>query len=163
MPAAKTKADLIAVTEKEWETFSKLLADFDETSASIADCEGASAIRIVGHRAAWIDLYFAWRKSAASGNTPEMPAPGYKWNELNDLNEAIFQNQKGWTWSATCEALEGAHLRLSEDIHSASEAELYGTPLAPGLKWTRGRYAEAAGASHYRSAAKVLRKLMKQQ
>lgn len=68
----------------------------------------------------------------------------------------------GWTWSATREALKDAHLRLLEDIRSASEAELYGEPLAPALKWTRGRYAEAAGASHYRSAAKVLRKLKKE-
>ncbi|MGJ8561472.1 MAG: ClbS/DfsB family four-helix bundle protein [Litorimonas sp.] len=90
------------------------------------------------------------------------PRRGYKWNELNALNETIFQNQKGWTWSAACEALEGAHLQLLDDLHNASEAELYGGPLAPSLTWTRGRYAEAAGASHYRSAAKVLRKLKKE-
>ena len=92
----------------------------------------------------------------------EMPAPGYKWNELNALNETIYQNQKGWTWSATCEALEGAHVRLLDELHNASEAELYDGLLAPSLKWTRGRYAEAAGASHYRSAAHVLRKLKKE-
>ncbi|MEM8800932.1 MAG: ClbS/DfsB family four-helix bundle protein [Pseudomonadota bacterium] len=76
MPAAKTKAALIAVTEKEWDKLSKLITDFDETFTSIEDGDGSSAIRILGHRAAWIDLYFAWCKGATAGHTPEMPAPG---------------------------------------------------------------------------------------
>jgi len=68
MPAAKTKADLIAVTEKERAKLAKLISDFDETSATQKDSDGSSAIRILGHRAAWIELYFAWCKSAAAGD-----------------------------------------------------------------------------------------------
>ena len=52
MPAAKTKADLIAVTEKERAKLAKLISDFDETSATQKDSDGSSAIRILGHRAA---------------------------------------------------------------------------------------------------------------
>jgi len=42
-------------------------------------------------------------------------------------------------------------------MRQAPEAELYGGPMPGGTGWTTGRYAEAAGPSHYRSAAKFLR------
>lgn len=88
-----------------------------------------------------------------------MPAPGFKWNRLEDLNAQIFEEQQGWTWAQARQALQDAHKRLMDDIRAAKESDLYAGSLAPGLKWTRGRYAEAAGASHYQSAAKALRKL----
>ena len=162
MPAATTKAELLATTETEWDKLSKLLAQFDDVAASHSGPDGSSAIRIVGHRAAWIDLYFSWCEAAADGDTPEMPAPGFKWNQLEALNDQIFQGQQGWSWSKAKGALADGHVQLMNDLQKARDEELYGRPLAPGLKWTRGRYAEAAGSSHYRSAAKVLRNLKRQ-
>lgn len=161
MPAATTKAALLTATEKEWAKLSKLLAQFDETSASKADEDGYSALRIIGHRAAWIDLYFDWCAAAAKGDAPAMPAPGYKWNETAALNAKIYDEQKDWSWAHALAALTAGHRRLVDDIQIASEKALYGAPLAPGLNWTKGRYAEAAGPSHYRSAAKALRKIMR--
>lgn len=160
MPAATTRAALLAATVDEWSKLQALLACFDEASAHDADAEDTSAIRIVGHRAAWINLYFAWCKAAAAGDPLDMPAPGFKWSQLEALNAQIHRAQKNWTWDKAVATLEAAHVRLMDDINGATENELYGKPLAPGLKWTRGRYAEAAGSSHYRSARKVLRKIL---
>ncbi|MEL6549044.1 MAG: ClbS/DfsB family four-helix bundle protein [Pseudomonadota bacterium] len=159
MPAAQTKADLLAVTKKEWDKLTPLLEDFDDAAAQKPDDTGTSALRIAGHRAAWIDLYFDWCDAAARGEVPDMPAPGYKWNQLPALNAAIFERQKHHSWDEMRARLAAAHDSLLADIEGASEEDLYGAPLAPTLKWTRGRYAEASGASHYRSAAKVLRQL----
>lgn len=162
MPAATTKSDLCATTEKGWRKLSRLLTAFDAESAMQADADGISAIRIVGHRAAWIEFYFTWCKAAAAKVAPVMPAPGFKWNQLEALNARIFDGQQGWTWEEAVTTLEAAHARLMDDLEGATEGALYGAPLSPELKWTRGRYAEAAGASHYRSAAKTLRKRLRQ-
>ena len=159
MPAAKTKADLIAVTKKEWEKLAKPVANIDENTASLEDGGGSSATRIVAQPGS---ICTSHGEGMPRPEPPlEMPAPGYEWNKLKALNEAIFQNQKGWTWSATYEVLEGAHLRLLAEIRGVSETEIYGQSLAPSLKWTRGRLCRSGGHQSYRFSAKVLRKLKK--
>ncbi len=159
MPAAKTKSELLDVTGKEWTKLQRVLETFDEASGTRPGRDGFTAQRLIGHRAAWIDLYFDWCEAAAKDQEPEMPAPGFKWNQLPDLNDQIWAAQRNWTWPSSVAALTAAHERLLRDIEAATDDELYGQPLAPGLKWTRGRYAEASGPSHYRSATKALKKM----
>jgi hypothetical protein len=54
--------------------------------------------------------------------------------------------------------LATAHARLLRWMEDTDEATLYGGPMPGGNgKWTSGRFAEAAGPSHYRSAAKYVR------
>ncbi|MDJ0640565.1 MAG: ClbS/DfsB family four-helix bundle protein [Paracoccaceae bacterium] len=162
MPAATSKQDLLAANEREWRKLCSLTETFDEDAAERPDQDGYTAKRLIGHRAAWIDLYFDWCAAVEKGKSPEMPAPGYKWNQLPTLNDQIFERQRSWSWSDACTALETAHERLTRDIAGSRDAVLYGKTLAPGLNWTRGRYAEAVGASHYRSAARALRKLKRE-
>ena len=51
--------------------------------------------------------------------------------------------------------------RLREWVAAQDEATLYGVPMPGGTGWARGRYAEAAGPSHFRSAAKYVRARVK--
>jgi len=58
--------------------------------------------------------------------------------------------------------LHAHHAKLCAFIDNLSEAALYGVAMK-GAKnnWTTGRWAEAAGPSHYRSAAKYMRSIIK--
>jgi len=60
--------------------------------------------------------------------------------------------------AATRLALRKAQDELIEFITDKSETELYGGPMAEANNdWTPGRWAEAAGPSHFRSASKYIR------
>ncbi len=86
------------------------------------------------------------------------PAEGYKWNDLKRYNADLRQRQNDLDWDGAKSALASGYADLIAFITSKSEAELYGGPMkGANNKWTPGRWAEAAGPSHFRSAAKFVR------
>ncbi|WP_224823872.1 ClbS/DfsB family four-helix bundle protein [Cognatishimia sp. MH4019] len=158
MPAATTKTDLLSVLESEWGKLSNCLAQVSEDVALAPDDAGATIKDVLGHRAAWIELYLGWVAQSASGGPIFMPAEGYKWNMLPELNAKIRQDQSNLGWSDVVALLEARKAALVATLETSDDAMLYGGPMPGGNgKWTMGRYAEAAGPSHFRSAAKFIR------
>lgn len=161
MPAAKTKADLVAVSLKEFAKLEKLLDDIPPDIRLVKD-EDTSLKDIVGHRAHWIDLFLGWYRDGLAGKTVHFPAEGYKWNELKRYNTDLRAQQAGLSWDDARKQLKDRHADLMVLVEGASEDELYGRPMkGANNDWTAGRWAEAAGPSHYRSAAKYIRQRLK--
>lgn len=161
MPAATTRADLIAVTETEWAKLARLLDTVPDSLAAEKDAEETSITDILAHRAHWIGLFFKWLGEGRAGGPVHMPDDGVKWNELKRYNADLRARYADLGWAAARRRLAEAHDRLLSYMQEADEAELYGGPMPGGTGWTIGRYAEAAGPSHYRSAAKYIRSRLK--
>lgn len=159
MPAATTKHDLITICDRDFAKLTVLLDGLTTRDALAEDPEGWSIKDVVLHRAHWVHLTLGWAHAGRHGQHPEMPAPGYKWNDLKRYNAELKTRQAGISWPAARDALREAHLTLMREIDALDEGALYGGPM-PGAKnhWPTGRYLEACGASHYRSAAKFIRK-----
>lgn len=161
MPA-RSRDELLAVSEKE---FAKLLALLDKVPEPLRlerDDDDTSPKDIVGHRAHWIDLFLGWYRDGQAGREVHFPAPGYKWNELKRYNADLRAAQKDLSWQEARDLLVNNHRKLIGLITGTGDDALYGGPMK-GAKnnWTAGRWAEAAGPSHYRSAAKYLRQRLK--
>ncbi len=157
MPAS-TKTELIDVTRREWGKLSDVIAGLTAEGAGRVFEDGLCARHIIGHRAHWIELFFNWYDAGQRGEHPAIPAEGYKWNQLPSYNAKLREAQKGLSWEDVCAMLEGQHARLMRFLDGQSDEALYGGPMpGGGNHWTTGRWAEAAGASHYRSATKYLR------
>lgn len=154
MPAATTRDALLAVTDKEWGKLETLLDTIPETLALAPQGEDPSIRDILTHRTHWIGLFFQWLDE---GDVAQMPDHGVKWNQLKPYNAELRVRYGDVTWDAARAALAQAHGRLRAWIAGTDDAALYGGPMPGGTGWTRGRYAEATGPSHYRSAAKYIR------
>lgn len=158
MPAATTKTELLSVTEKE---FNKLQTELDNLPSelrNVPDGEDTTLKDIVGHRAHWIALFLGWYADGQTGKDVFFPAQGYKWNDLRRYNADLRAEQADLSWDAARALLNRNHRRLSAWISDHSETDLYGGPMKGAHNaWTPGRWAEAAGASHYRSATKYIR------
>ncbi|MEM0936889.1 MAG: ClbS/DfsB family four-helix bundle protein [Pseudomonadota bacterium] len=163
MPAATTKADLLAVTEKDYATLRMLIADLPKDAADTKDAEDTAIRDVIGHRFHWIELFLGWWREGQAGRDVQMPAPGYTWSELKRYNADLRARQADLTWEAVRETLHLRHTELIAFINGLDDEALYGAPMVGGNgKWTTGRFAEAAGASHYRSAAKYVRRRLKE-
>ncbi len=162
MPAATTKSDLIAVCEKD---FAKLQATLESVPEALAakPFEGGPSIKeTVSHRAEWIAMYLRWWEDGQAGRPVHMPAEGYRWNQLVPLNAKIREAHAGLGWAAARALLEERHAALMAHLNATEEADLYGGPMIGGNgKWTAGRFAEASGASHSRSARTHIRKCLR--
>ncbi|SHE76474.1 hypothetical protein SAMN05444273_102505 [Litoreibacter ascidiaceicola] len=161
MPAATDKAALLAVTEKEYEKLEKLIAPLDADQAAAGE-DGTSIKDVIGHRAHWIALFLGWYGDGQEGKPVFFPAEGYKWNDLKRYNADLRMRQAGLSWDEVRTLLTDRKRALVGLINSLSEGQLYGGPMKGGNNaWTTGRWAEAAGASHFRSAAKFIRAVMR--
>ena len=156
--AATTKADLMALTERE---YAKLVALCDrptEAQALEKDDEDTSIKDVIAHRAHWIGLFLGWYRDGLAGKKVHFPAPGYKWNELKRYNAELRAQQGGISWPEARLKLTEAHSELVEFMALHDDRALYSGPMKGARNaWTPGRWAEATGPSHYRSAAKYLR------
>ncbi len=161
MPAT-TKDELFEVTKREFLKLEKLLASIHPDEALIKDADDISIKDIVAHRAHWIDLFLGWYEDGQAGKDVFFPAKGYKWNELKQYNADLRAKQIRVSWTQACSALKTSHDRLLAFISRSPDSVLYDGPMK-GAKndWTTGRWAEAAGPSHYRSAGKYIRARLK--
>lgn len=156
--AATSKADLIALSVHEFGKLAKLLAQIEPEQAVRKRDEDTSIKDVVAHRAHWIDLFLGWYQDGQAGVPVHFPAEGYKWNDLKRYNAELRQRQAELSWTDATSLLEHRHTVLVAFIEGLSDAALYGGPMKGARNdWTTGRWAEAAGPSHYRSAAKYIR------
>ncbi|WP_306149525.1 MULTISPECIES: ClbS/DfsB family four-helix bundle protein [unclassified Roseibium] len=160
--AAGSKSELLEITEKEWSKLKDVLDAFPAMQRLEKDEDGISPKDIVGHRAHWIELFLKWYQDGQSGVPVHIPAEGYKWSETPRYNADLRARQSGFSWVSVRTLLEANHFELLALVENLTDKELYGAPMKGSRsKWAAGRFAEAAGASHYRSAVKYLRKRMR--
>jgi hypothetical protein len=162
MPAATTKSELITVTTKEFAKVSKLVATLTAEQAMLPDEEDTSIKDVIAHRAHWAGLFLGWYEDGLAGKSVYFPSKGYKWNDLKRYNADLRGAQQDMDWPMALAQLTQAHDALLAFIETHSDTALYGGPMkGANNKWTPGRWAEAAGPSHYRSAAKYIRTRLK--
>ena len=158
MPAATNKADLLAVTDKDFTKLENVLETVPPEIALKKDADDTSIKDVVGHRAHWIDLFLGWYVDGQAGREVHFPAEGYKWSDLKRYNADLRAKQADLSWTEAREMLTSRHRALTGFIEGETDKALYGGPMKGGNnKWPAGRWAEAAGPSHYRSAAKYVR------
>lgn len=163
MPAATTKAGLLAVTGKEFAKLSTLIAPIPDAVAMAVHEDETSIKDVIAHRAHWIDLFLGWYRDGQAGAEVHFPAEGYKWSELKRYNADLRARQAGLGWDDARAMLAERHGDLVALIEALDDAQLYGGPMKGARNaWTTGRWAEAAGPSHYRSAAKAIRKWLRE-
>ncbi|MDP3525411.1 MAG: ClbS/DfsB family four-helix bundle protein [Hoeflea sp.] len=161
MPA-KTKDALLAATLEEYGKLDALIAHLSDAEAAAKDQDDTSIKDVVSHRAHWIGLFLGWHEDGLAGREVVFPAPGYKWNQLKAYNAKLREAQSHLSWTEARSLLSEAHARLLAFIARHDDAELYGGPMRGAHNdWTPGRWAEAAGPSHYRSASKYIRQILK--
>lgn len=158
MPAATNKADLLSVTQNDFARLVALVADIPADQAMRKREDDTSIKDVIAHRAHWITLFLGWYRDGQAGRAVYFPAQGYKWNDLKAYNAKLRVDQRALDWQGAKSQLGQAFDQLTDFIESTSNADLYGGPMkGANNAWTTGRWAEAAGPSHFRSAAKWIR------
>lgn len=160
--AAKTKSELLATTQREFEKLMTLLSPLDADTALEKGDEDTSIKDVIAHRAHWIDLFLGWHADGLAGKPVFFPAEGYKWNDLKRYNADLRASQSALDWSGAVAMLSANYVKLTSFVEACSETELYQGPMkGANNAWTPGRWAEAAGSSHFRSASKFIRSALK--
>nr|WP_272209991.1 ClbS/DfsB family four-helix bundle protein [Marinicella sp. W31]MDC2875841.1 ClbS/DfsB family four-helix bundle protein [Marinicella sp. W31] len=163
MPAAKNKSELLTAFDKDLAKLRKTLAVVGEETSALSSPDDATTIKgIIAHRTHWMGMLHRWYEDGVAGRRVFVPAEGYKWNQLKAYNAPIYLEGNNTPWAELLLNFENASETLRTFIVSQDNHELYthGAHAWTG-KWTLGRYIEASGPSHFRSANSYIRKILR--
>lgn len=89
MSRFSTKEDLLADAAAARVKLEALLDEIPDTAKLEPIVDGMSVKDFITHRTEWGRMMINWYTEAAAGGTPAVPAEGYTWGQLNELNTEI--------------------------------------------------------------------------
>jgi len=118
---------------------------------------------LLAHLAEWHAMFLRWYRDGLAGRDPDMPAPGYKWNETPRLNREIQARHSDRPFDEVLADFDRTYDAIVALVEELSEDEL----LQSGhFAWTGEKhlttYLGPNTASHYRFAIKVLKRWQRQ-
>ncbi|MEM9288045.1 MAG: ClbS/DfsB family four-helix bundle protein [Pseudomonadota bacterium] len=163
MPAATNKTDLLATFDKDLAKLHKTLEAVDEARAALSAPDDDTTIKgILAHRTHWMGMFHGWYEDGIAGREVHVPAKGYKWNQLKTYNAPLYAKANARSLAALISDFDAACAQLRAFIAAHDAADLYAPGAHPWTgKWTLGRYAEASGPAHFRSANSYIRKALR--
>lgn len=164
MAVPKTREDLIYQAEENYKKLNQLVDSYsEEEKKEFPPGTMNRNIRdVLGHLYHWHLLMFDWYDLGMKGEKPPMPAPGYKWNQLSELNLMIWEKCQQIPLSDIRKNLDRSHQKSMEIIQAHSQEELFEKKRFP---WTgtssMATYIRVNTAGHYLWAYKLIRKALK--
>lgn len=107
----------------------KLDAEYDGISDADRDVRFPDVDRtpaeILAYQLGWLALVRGWDQEESAGGTPQMPAPGYKWNQLGGMYADFYRQHEGYSLTELRAMLAQAESEWLEWIENLSEEELF--------------------------------------
>jgi hypothetical protein len=157
-----TKQQFLDEITKERAKLETLLSAIPDERKTEEVTDAMSVKDFLAHRAEWGAMMIRWYEEARAGTVPAVPSERFKWNQLKELNADIHARYR----DAPLSEVTGHFTRVSDELYrlieNADEEELF-TKKYYGFTGTSdlATYFNSATASHYRSAAKHIRKWWK--
>ena len=163
MPRPQTKAQLLTESQQEYDALEKFLAALTPEQMIQPGALGEwSPKDVLVHLYEWQQMLFRWYEAGQRGETPPIPAEGFKWSQLPALNQQIYEQYKNWPLEKVLEAFRGSHHKTVTWIQSLSGADLTTPGLYPWMNQnTLIAYITANTGSHYRWARTEMRKALR--
>jgi uncharacterized protein (TIGR03083 family) len=164
MPRPLSKSQLLSESQKEREALEQFLATLTPEQMTQSGVLGEwSAKDVLAHLYEWEQMVLAWLAASQRGETPHVPAEGYKWSQLPALNEIIREKHSGRSLDEILTLFRDSYSQVMQTIEGLSEAMLFTPGLYPWMnKNTLGAYFVSCTSSHYRWARKEMKKGLKE-
>ncbi|MEK4630412.1 MAG: ClbS/DfsB family four-helix bundle protein [Solibacillus sp.] len=89
---------------------------------------------ILMHLYEWHAMLERWYVEGMCGDIPSMPAPGYKWRTLHQLNMKIWDHYQDVTLSSAIKKLTLSHHRVIQLIEAHTDEQIFTKKY---YKWTK--------------------------
>jgi len=156
-----SKKQFVDRIEREHATFVELAESIPRTRRAETGVWGEdwTLKDLLAHLTEWEQLFLSWFRQGLAGETPTLPAAGYKWNELSRLNRDIWKKHRRTSWERVREQFDASYDEILALTKKLRERELL-TPRQ--YEWTKTypltTYLGANTCSHYAAATKIVKK-----
>lgn len=160
MPRPTSKTDLLAAIKKERGALEIELESLTAEQMTAPGTVGEWSVKdVLAHLIEWEQMVLRWYRAGLADELPEMPAPGFKWNQTPALNQQIYKEYKNVPLSEIEQRFQASHKEIMTLVYQLSNEELFTTGQ---YRWTKkntmGTYFVSATSSHYLWARKEIRK-----
>ena len=165
MPRPKTKEELIDLSTKNSEaliTYINSLPKDEQEAEFSPGTMNRNSRDVLAHLHHWHIMMLAWYKVGMKGEKPDMPAKGYTWRTVPDLNKSIWEKYREASLSEVITMLSESFKEVQNIILIHTNDELFEKKR---YKWTGttslGAYLVSSTSSHYDWAIKLIVKATK--
>lgn len=162
MPKPKSKEELTELSQRNYQILMDLVDSYSPEDAEKEFPPGKlnRNIRdVLSHLHEWHLMMLAWYELGMKGEKPEMPAKGYTWKTLPDLNFKIWKKYQNEELQTVKNQLKGSFEKVQKLIANHSDQELFEKKK---YNWTGstslGAYLISNTSSHYDWAIKKIKK-----
>ena len=122
--------------------------------------------QMISYQLGWLKLVKSWDDQELAGQTPILPAPGYKWNRLGDLYKKFYQNYQDLSLQELIQLFNQQVVIWNNWIESLSEDVLFIKDQRQWTKpypdsWTVGRFIHINSVAPFKSFRTKIRKWKK--
>ncbi len=165
MPKPQSKNELIELSQKNYKTLMELVNSYSVEDVEKEFPKGTMnrTIRdVLSHLHHWHLMMLDWYDVGMKGEKPNMPAEGYTWKTLPELNKKIWQDYQNTDLETVKDLLDESYKNVQALITNHTDKELFEKKR---YKWTGstslGAYLISNTSSHYDWAIKRIKKSMK--
>lgn len=163
MPRPTSKTELLAAITQERTALEAFLKTLTPEQMVAPGVVGDWSVKdVLAHLIEWEQMALGWHSAGLRGEMPALPAPGYKWSQMPQLNQAIYEKHRNRPLSAILDQFESSHNEIVAVIQGLTDEDLFG---AGRFAWTQkntlGTYFISATSSHYLWAKNEMRKGLK--
>lgn len=163
MPRPYTKPQILAESRKEREALENFLSLLSPEQMTEPGMLGEWSVKdVLAHLYEWEQMVLGWLAASQRGESPHVPAEGYKWNQLPALNEVIREKHSRRTLDELLPMFRNSYEQVMTTVEKLSEEDLLTPGLYPWMnKNTLAAYFVSCTSSHYRWARTEMKKGLK--
>lgn len=165
MPKPTNKTKLLEQSQTNYQRLNDLLGTYSEKSLIQNTFEGAALYQnvrdVLAHLHHWHLLFLGWYEKGMQGIKPTMPAEGYTWRTVPELNKAIWEQYLTADLATVRHWLDVSYQQVQQCILQHSNEELFTKKHYPWTGSTSlGAYLISNTSSHYAWAYKKIKKTL---
>jgi hypothetical protein len=146
-----TKAELLECTRSEHRRLEAALAGISEPDMLRPGVVGEWSIKdILAHISDWEQRFLSWYQAGRRGEVPERPEPGLTWDDLDLLNQRIYDRHRHRSLPDVQAGFDASYRELITAVEAMGEDELF---TVSHFAWTRDNplllYLRANADEHY--------------
>ncbi|MBD3163544.1 MAG: ClbS/DfsB family four-helix bundle protein [Candidatus Eisenbacteria bacterium] len=163
MPIPRTRRELIDQIDGSFDKLAADLASIGRDDAERPCVEDWSVKELLAVRAWWTESVVGWIEAGRRGEVPDLPAPGYGWNETPRLNADLARAARKEPYEVVRSRLEHGFRRVRTVIDALDDRELLEVGAFDWAgKWPIARWISINTARQYQTARTMIRRALRE-
>ncbi len=152
-----TKAELMDRIQASRLALDRLLGQLSEYQMTEPVFAGGwSAKDVVAHITAWEQRLLGWLATAGRGEAPQIPAPGYTWDDMDQLNEQAYHEYRPYSLESVMASYRASLGLMFAVLEQLTDDDLNAAYFGPGTValW---KYFAGCTYEHYAEHGEAIR------